>query len=104
MTQDLIPPEPGRRRRTERGMRVLLALVVLSFQVLPVPGSRFAAAQNAAPGTRDPALLPPAAAPEAAPDAAKSETSPPAGAQDKPATADAVRPSTSEAICLLVES
>jgi soluble lytic murein transglycosylase-like protein len=102
MTQDLILQEPGHRRRcTRRGVRVLVALAIFSFQAVPFPVSRFAVAQDAAP--RTPAPAPPAAAPQAAPDAAPSDKAP-AGAEAKPDAAAAVKPSTSEAICLLVES
>ncbi len=103
MIQDLIPQESGRRRRMQRGMRMLLALAVLSSQVLPLPISRSAAAQDAAPQTPNPVPAPPPAAPEAVPDPAKSDKAP-AGAEAGPGAAAAVRPSTSEAICLLVES
>jgi hypothetical protein len=102
MTQDLILQEPGHRRRCiRRGVRVLVALAIFSFQAVPLPVSRFAVAQDAAPRTPTPA--PPAAAPQAPPDAAPSDKAP-AGAEAKPDAAAAVRPSTSEAICLLVES
>jgi hypothetical protein len=103
MIQDLIPQESGRRRRMQRGMRMLLALAVLSSQVLPLPVLRSAAAQDAAPQTPNPVPAPPPAAPEAVPDPAKGDKAP-AGAETGPGAAAAVRPSTSEAICLLVES
>src|SRR5229473_3960742 len=87
MTQH--PTGTAQRYCRQRSMRMLLALAILSFQVLPVPVSRFAAAQDAAPQTPNPVPAPPAAAPGPVPDAGKGA---------------AVRPSTSEAICLLVES
>jgi Transglycosylase SLT domain len=104
MTQDLILQEPGRRRRcTGRSVRVLVALAIFSFQVVPIPVLRIAVAQDAAPQTPKPAPAPPAVAPQAAPDAAPSDKAP-AGAGANPGAAAAARPSTSEAICLLVES
>jgi hypothetical protein len=103
MTQDLIPQEPGRRCRMRRSLRALLALAVLLFQVAPLPLSRFAAAQDAAPQTPNPVGVPPAVAPQGAPGAAPGDKAP-AGAEAQPGGAAATPPSTSEAICLLVES
>jgi hypothetical protein len=103
MTQDLIPQEPGRRCRIRGSLRALLALAVLLFQVAPFPLSRFAAAQDAAPQTPNPVGAPPAVAPQAAPGSVPSDQAP-AGAAVQPGGAAATPPSTSEAICLLVES
>ena len=93
MSQDFISPEQGRRHRMRCGMRILLALAVLSFQDA---GARFAVAQDTAPRTATPVPAPP----PAAPGATKGDQSAPT--RDRPAAA--VQPSTSEAICLLVES
>src|ERR1700692_312452 len=86
MSQDLISPEQ------RRGIRILVALAVFSFQDA---GSRVAAAQDAAPQTATPVP-----APGVSPNAPKGEQSAPT--PDRPAAA--VQPSTSESICLLVES
>jgi transglycosylase-like protein with SLT domain len=103
MTQDLIPQELGHRRRVRRSTRVLLALVVVSFHASPFPASRFAAAQEAAPQTPNPVPAPPPRGPAAVPGTDKSDPAP-ADAEGKPGPAATVRPSTSESICLLVES
>jgi hypothetical protein len=77
---------------------VLAALQVLSTSLLPSPLLPPAMAQEPAP--RDAAPPAPAAAPEAAPAAPNGETAPEA----KPAPTPLPPTSTSEAICLLVES
>jgi soluble lytic murein transglycosylase-like protein len=111
MSQDhLIPSQPGYRRRTRGSTIALLALAVLSLGLLTAPALRFAAAQDAVPQSPSPAPAPPPGTPEAVPDAPKSTAPVPGGADAKPAAnikpdaAAAARPSTSEAICLLVES
>src|SRR5258708_7804290 len=101
MPQDL-SPEPG-RRRMRRSTRILLAFAIASLQALPFSASRFAAAQDAAPRPPNPVPARPTGPPAAVSDSEKTDKDPaPAGADAKPAAA--VRPSTSEAICLLVES
>ena len=82
-----------------RGWRMALAVVLTALQVLPGPLPPLAMAQEAAPPPRDNVPAPPAAAPEAAPAAPNGETAPEA----KPAPTPLPPPSTSEAICLLVE-
>jgi hypothetical protein len=62
-----------------------------------------ATAQEAAPQTVVPVPAAPPASPEAAPGAEKTDRAPEPGGT-KPGAAAAARPSTSEAICLLVES
>jgi hypothetical protein len=101
---DLIPPQPGCRRRTPASTIALLALAVLSLALSTAPVLRFAAAQDAVPQSPSPAPAPSPGTPEAAPDAPKSTAPVPGGADAKPDAAAAARPSTSEAICLLVES
>ncbi len=76
-----------------------LAVVLTALQVLPGPLPPLAMAQEAAPPPRDNVPAPPAAAPEAAPAAPNGETGP----QAIPAPTPLPPPSTSEAICLLVE-
>jgi Transglycosylase SLT domain len=104
MSQDhLIPPQPG--RRCTRGSTIaLLALAVLSLALSTAPVLRFAAAQDAVPQSPSPAPASSPGTPEAVPDAPKSTAPVPGGADAKPDAAAAARPSTSEAICLLVES
>jgi Transglycosylase SLT domain len=104
MSQDhLIPPQPG--RRCTRGSTIaLLALAVLSLALSTAPALRFAAAQDAVPQSPSPAPAPPPGTPEAVPDAPMSKPPVLGGADTKPDAAAAARPSTSEAICLLVES
>jgi hypothetical protein len=92
MSQDLISPEQGRRRGMRCCIRMMLALAVLSF---PAPGSRVAAAQDAAPQTATPVP-----APGVSPNAPKGDQSAPT--PGRPAAA--APPSTSESICLLLES
>jgi hypothetical protein len=77
-----------------------LAVVLTALQVLSGPLPPLAMAQEAAPPPRDNVPAPPAAAPEAAPAAPNGETGP----QAIPAPTPLPPPSTSEAICLLVES
>jgi hypothetical protein len=102
MSQDhLIPREPG---RTRGSAATLLALAVFCFTLSPAPVSRFAAAQDAVAQTPNPAPAPPPGVPENVPAPPKSATPAPGGADAKPDAAAAPRPSTSEAICLLVES
>jgi soluble lytic murein transglycosylase-like protein len=102
----VIPPQPGCRMRG--GTATLLALAVLALALSPAPVLRLAAAQDAVPQSPSPAPAPSPGTPEAVPDAPKSTAPVPGGADAKPNTkpdaAAAVRPSTSEAICLLVES
>jgi soluble lytic murein transglycosylase-like protein len=104
MSRDIVPPEPRRRRRSPRVATTLPVLAVFSLMFSPAPVSRLAAAQDAAPQTPSPAPAPPPSAPAAVPDTPKSATPAPGGGNAKPDTAAAARPSTSESICLLVES
>jgi hypothetical protein len=105
MFKDLIPQESRRHRRVRRSMRVLLAFAVLTSLVSPGPVLRIAGAQDAAPQTPNSVPAAPSpSAPQAVPDAPKSTPPAPGGGNAKPDTAAAARPSTSESICLLVES
>jgi soluble lytic murein transglycosylase-like protein len=88
------------RASARRGRRMALAVMLAGLQVLPGPLMLPAFAQEPAPPARDGAPTPPAAAPEAAPAAPNGETAPEA----KPAPTPLPPTSTSEAICLLVES
>jgi hypothetical protein len=105
MMRDFIIVKPGRPRRRGRGLGMVLAIVAMSVQASPVSFVGLAPAQEAAPPAHDPAAPPPAAAPTspapAAPDVGKGDK--PAGAA-QPGGTPAPAPSTSEAICLLVES
>ncbi len=90
----------GPRAHSRRSRRGALAVVLAALQVAPAPLlpellSRPAFAQEPAPPAQNDA---PAAAPEAAPATPNAETSPDAKPTPLP------KPSTSEAICLLVES
>jgi hypothetical protein len=89
----------------ERGCRpaiTLLVLAALSFGLAPSPALRLAAAQEAAPQTPNP--VPPPSAPGVVPETPESTPPAPGGGNAKPNAAAAARPSTSESICLLVES
>jgi Transglycosylase SLT domain/SPOR domain len=104
MSKNVVPPESDCRRT--RG-RVPLAFVVLyfaAFALSPVPAFRFAVAQNVAPQAPGPAPGSPPSAPAAVPDTPKSTNPALDGGNAKPNAAAAARPSTSESICLLVES
>jgi hypothetical protein len=79
---------------------VLAALQVLPGPLLPGPLSPPAIAQEPAPTARDAAPPSPPAAPEATPATPNGETAPGA----TPGPTPLPKPSTSEAICLLVES
>jgi hypothetical protein len=88
------------RAHSRRSRRSVLAVVLAAVQVMPVPLlpgllSRPAFAQEPAPPAQ---IDVPAAAPEAAPATPNAETPPDAKPTPLP------KPSTSEAICLLVES
>jgi len=88
----------------ERGCRpaiTLLVLAALSFGLAPPPALRLAAAQEAAPQTPNPV---PPSAPGVVPETPESTPPAPGGGNAKPNAAAAARPSTSESICLLVES
>jgi hypothetical protein len=90
----------GPRAHPRRSRRRVLAIVLAALQVMPgplLPGllSRPAFAQEPAPPAQNDV---PAAAPEAAPATPNAETPPDAKPTPLP------KPSTSEAICLLVES
>jgi hypothetical protein len=77
-----------------------LAVMLATLQTLPGPLIPPAIAQAPAPPARDAAPPPPAAAPEPAPATPNGETAPEAAPSPTPLP----KPSTSEAICLLVES
>jgi hypothetical protein len=88
------------RASARRGRRMALAVMLALLQVLPSPFLPLAIAQEPAPPPHDSAPPAPAAAPEAAPAPPNGETTPEA----KPAPTPLPPTSTSEAICLLVES
>jgi hypothetical protein len=101
MIQNFIRRDRDRRCRMSCGARAVLVIAALAFQGLAfsVP----AWAQDAAPRAAAPS--PPTNAPESAPDAEKGDKAPaPAGPENAPAATPAPPTSTSEAICLLVES
>jgi hypothetical protein len=96
MIREFIRPHPDLRISAGRGPRMALALLLTALQVLPGPLTPPAMAQE--PPARDAAPPAPAATPEAPPAAPDGETPPEAKPTPLP------KPSTSEAICLLVES
>jgi Transglycosylase SLT domain/SPOR domain len=98
MIQDIIRPHLNLRASAGRGRRMALALLLAALQVLPAPLLPSAIAQEPAPPARD--AVPPAATPEAAPAPPNGEAAPEA----TPGPTPLPKPSTSEAICLLVES
>jgi hypothetical protein len=100
MIPEFIRPHLSLRASARRGRRMALAVVLTALQVLPSPMLPLVMAQEPAPPSHDSAPPPPAAAPEAAPAAPNGETAP----ETKPAPTPLPPTSTSEAICLLVES
>jgi Transglycosylase SLT domain/SPOR domain len=96
MIPEFIRPHLGLRAPAGRGRRVALAVVLAVLQALPGPFSPVAIAQE--PPARDAAPPPPATAPEPVP------ATPNGAPEAKPAPTPLPPPSTSEAICLLVES
>jgi Transglycosylase SLT domain/SPOR domain len=87
------------RVSARRGRRMALAVVLAALQVLPSPLLPLVMAQEPAPPARDSAPAPPAA-----PEAPPAEPNGGAAPEAKPAPTPLPPPSTSEAICLLVES
>jgi transglycosylase-like protein with SLT domain len=91
---------PSLRASARHGQRMMLAVVLAALQVLPGPLLPLALAQAPAPPASDGAPSAPAAAPETTPAAPDGGAAP----EGKPAPTPLPPQSTSEAICLLVES
>jgi Transglycosylase SLT domain/SPOR domain len=101
MIPEFIRPHLGLRAFAGRRRGMALVVALAALQLLPGPLIPPVPAQEPAPSARDGAPTPPAAVPETAPAAPNGGAAAP---ETKPAPTPLPPPSTSEAICLLVES